>query len=328
MRVRFAVLLAVVVLILGAPVTALPQQRGTAVRVGVLSQLSSKEFGPQISALREGLREHGYVDGQNIALEWRWALGDVKRFPDLAADLVRLNVDVIVASVNHSIEAARAATQTIPIVMVVPSDPVGLGFVRSLARPGGNITGLTWQTREMVPKRLQLLKDVVPNLSRVAVLWDPTEPARRLQVEEAERASSAIGVQLQAFEVRSAQELDAVFAAMAQARVGAVLVEASATLAAQRARIADLAAKHRLATIGWWRGMAEAGCLLSYSPSIAEQYRRAAYFVARILKGTNPADLPVEQPTKYEMIVNLKTAKALGLALPPSILALADEVIQ
>jgi putative ABC transport system substrate-binding protein len=252
----------------------------------------------------------------------------VKRFPDLAADLVRRKVDIIVATVNHSIEAARAATSTIPIVMVVPSDPVGLGFVDSLARPGGNITGLTWQTRETVPKRLQLLKDAIPNLSKVAVLWDPTEPARRGQVEEAEGAAPAVGVQLHVFEARNPQELEGAFVAMAHARVGAVLVEASAMMVAQRVRIADLAAKSRLATIGWWRGMAEAGCLLSYSPSIAEQYRRAAYFVAKILEGTKPADLPVEQPTKFELVSNLKTAKALGLTIPQSLLLRADRVIE
>jgi putative ABC transport system substrate-binding protein len=212
--------------------------------------------------------------------------------------------------------------------MVVPSDPVGLGFVRSLAHPGGNITGLTWQTREAVPKRLQLLKEAMPNLAEVAVLWDPTEPARRLQVEEAKRAAPAVGVRIHVFEVRRPDELEDAFAAMAHERVGAVLVEASAMLAAQRERIADLAAKRHLATIGWWRGMAEAGCLLSYSPDIMEQYRRAAYFVAKILNGTKPTNLPVEQPTKYEMVINLKTARALGLTIPPSLLQRADQVIE
>jgi putative ABC transport system substrate-binding protein len=281
-----------------------------------------------MSALREGLRERGYIDGANITIEWRWAQGDVGRFPDLAADLVRLNVDVIVASVNHAIEAARASTQTIPIVMIVPSDPVGLGFVQSLSRPGGNITGLTWQTREAVPKRLQLLKQAIPSLSRVAVLWDPTEPARRGQVEEAEAAAPALGVQVSVFEVRNPAELEGTFVAMAKTGVGAVLVEASAMLGAERKRVAELAVKGRLATIGWWRGIAEAGCLLSYSPSIMEQYRRSAYFVAKILEGANPADLPVEQPTTFELIINLKTAKALGLTIPHALLLRADQVIE
>jgi putative ABC transport system substrate-binding protein len=216
---------------LSAPLAAEAQQRGTtSVRIGVLWQLSPEASTVAISALRDGLREHGYAEGQSIVIHSQWARGDVKRFPALAAELVRLKVDVIVASVNHAIEAAQAATQTIPIVMVVPSDPVGLGFVKSLARPGGNITGLTWQTREAVPKRLQLLKETIPNLSKVAVLWDPTEPARRLQVEAAEGAAPAIGLQLHVFEVRSCLELEDAFAAMAHARVGAVLVEASAMI--------------------------------------------------------------------------------------------------
>jgi putative ABC transport system substrate-binding protein len=295
--------------------------------VGVISQLSPGET-PQIWALRDGLSERGYRDGHNVTIEWRWAHGDVKRFPSFAAELARLNVDVIVATVNPAIEAARAATSKIPIVMVVPSDPVALGFVRSLAAPGGNITGLTWQTREAVPKRLQLLKDAMPDLRKVAVLWDAGEPERKLQVDEAKQAGPAVGVQIHAFEVRSAEQLEGAFTAMRNERVGAVLVEASAMLATHRRRIADLAAKSRLATIGWWRGMAEAGCLLSYSPDIEEQYRRAAYFVAKILDGTKPTDLPVEQPTKYEMVVNLSTAKALGLTIPPSLLLRADAVIE
>jgi putative ABC transport system substrate-binding protein len=317
----------VVGLLASAPIHAQTQQRRKSARVGVLNQLSPADT-PQMSALREGLRERGYIDGANITIEWRWAQGDVGRFPDLAADLVRLNVDVIVASVNHAIEAARASTQTIPIVMIVPSDPVGLGFVQSLSRPGGNITGLTWQTREAVPKRLQLLKQAIPSLSRVAVLWDPTEPARRGQVEEAEAAAPALGVQVSVFEVRNPAELEGTFVAMAKTGVGAVLVEASAMLGAERKRVAELAVKGRLATIGWWRGIAEAGCLLSYSPSIMEQYRRSAYFVAKILEGANPADLPVEQPTTFELIINLKTAKALGLTIPHALLLRADQVIE
>jgi putative ABC transport system substrate-binding protein len=324
----FVLVVVVAVALFGVPLDTETAPGAASVRIGVLSQLSPEEFAPAVAGFREGLRDGGYVDGQNIAIEWRWARGDVRRFRELAADLVRLEVAVIVATVNHSIQAARAATATIPIVMVVPSDPVGLGFVRSLARPGGNITGLTWQTREAVPKRLQLLKEVVPNLSRVAVLWDPTEPARRLQVEEAERAAPAVGVQLHVFEVGSPKELDGAFEAMARAQVGGVLVEASAMLAARRAHVADLALKNRLATIGWWRGWPEAGALLSYSPSVVEQYRRAANFVAKILKGAKPADLPVEQPTKFEFVINLKTAKALGLTIPPALLLRADHVIE
>lgn len=312
---------------LGAPFPARAQQRAKVARLGVLLQ-QSPEATPQIVALREGLRDRDYIEGRNIVIEWRWARGDVKRFPDLAADLVRLKVDVIVATVNQAIQAARVASEAIPIVMVVPSDPVGLGFVDSFARPGGNITGLTWQTREVVPKRLQLLKSAVPGLTRVAVLWDPTEPERRLQVEEAERAAVSVGVQVLAFEVRTPEELEEVFNAMAHARAGAVLVEASAMVNAQRTRIAELAVKRRLPTMAWWKGMAEAGCLLSYSPSIMDQFRRVSYFVAKILDGVRPADLPVEQPTTFEFIINLKTARALGLTIPQSLLQRADQVIE
>jgi putative ABC transport system substrate-binding protein len=212
--------------------------------------------------------------------------------------------------------------------MVTPADPIGAGFVRSFARPGGNVTGLTWQTREAVPKRLQLLKETVPALARVAVLWDPTEPARQRQVEEAQDAAPKIGVQLQILEVRSLGELDNAFAMMARERVGAVLIEASSMLAANRSRVADLAVKHRLPTMGWFDGMVDAGILMSYNPSITEQYRRAAYFVDRILKGAKPADLPVEQPTRFDLTINLRTAKALGLTIPPSVVLRADRVVE
>jgi putative ABC transport system substrate-binding protein len=278
--------------------------------------------------LVDGLRALGHVEGRNVAIEWRGAEGQASRFPALAAELVRLNVDVIVATVPPAIEAAQAATKTIPIVMVTPSDPIGAGFVRSFARPGGNVTGLTWQTREAVPKRLQLLKETVPALARVAVLWDPTEPARQRQVEEAQDAAPKIGVQLQILEVRSLGELDNAFAMMARERVGAVLIEASSMLAANRSRVADLAVKHRLPTMGWFDGMVDAGILMSYNPSITEQYRRAAYFVDRILKGAKPADLPVEQPTRFDLTINLRTAKALGLTIPPSVVLRADRVVE
>jgi putative ABC transport system substrate-binding protein len=237
-------------------------------------------------------------------------------------------VDVIVATVPPAIQAAQSATRTIPIVMVTPSDPIGAGFVRSFARPGGNITGLTWQTREAVPKRLQLLKETIPTLGRVAVLWDATEPARRRQVEEAEAAAPKVGVQLQILEVRSLAELDGAFAMMTRDRVGAVLIEASSMLAANRSRVADLAIKHHLPTMGWFDAMVDAGILMSYNPSISEQYRRAAYFVDRILKGSKPVDLPVEQPTKFELVINVKTAEALQLEIPASVLLRANRIVE
>jgi len=268
------------------------------------------------------------VEGQNIAIEWREADGDASRFPVFAAELVRLNVDIIVAAVNPAIEAARTATKTIPIIMVNASDPVGTGFVRSLAKPGGNVTGLTYRTREAVPKRLQLLKETLPALTRIAVLWDATEPIRRQQVEEAEGAAPKVGVRLQVVDVRSPADLDGAFAAMTREGAGAVLVEASTTLAGNRARVAELAVKRRLPTIGWFGGIADAGFLIGFGPNLREQYRRAAYFVDRILKGAAPADLPVEQPITFELVINLKTAEALGVTIPPSVLLRADRVIQ
>jgi putative ABC transport system substrate-binding protein len=273
------------------------------------------------------LRELGYIEGESIVIEWLGAAGDATKFPELAAQLARRKVKVIVATSDAAIQAARAS-KTIPIVMVTPSDPEALGFVRSLAQPGGNVTGLTWQTREAVPKRLQLLVEAVPRLSRVAVLWDATEPDRRHQVEEAEEAAPRLGVTIQAFEVRSPGDLEGAFAAMTRAGVGAVLVEASTMLSNARARIAELAMKASLPTMGFFDHMADAGLLMSFSPHLRDQYRRAAYFVDKILKGVKPSDLPVEQPTKFELVVNLRTAKALGLTIPPSLLIQAARVVE
>jgi len=313
--------------LLAAPMGTRAQGSTKVALIGVLSS-QSRGNPPGSLALPAGLHELGYREGRTVVIEWRGAEGHVDRFPALADELVRLDVNVIVATVNPAIQAARTATKAIPIVMVTPSDPVGLGFVRSLARPGGNVTGLTWQTREAVPKRLELLKETVPTLSQVAVLWDATEPARRRQVEEAHGAAPKLGLQLHVFEVRSVAELEDAFASMVRVRSGALLVEASTMLSNSRAYVADLAAKRGLPTMGWYGELVDAGFLMSYSPSVGEQYRRAAYFVARILRGANPADLPVEQPTKFELVINLKTAKALGLTIPQSLLLRADQVIE
>jgi len=313
--------------LLAAPMRSPAQRPTKGALIGVLSsQLRGDP--PGSLALPEGLHELGYHEGRNVVIEWRGAEGHADRFPALADELVRLNVDVIVATVDPAIQAARKATKTIPIVMVTPSDPVGLGFVRSLARPGGNVTGLTWQTREAVPKRLEILKETVPTLSQVAVLWDPTEPARRRQVEEAHGAAPQLGLQLHVVEVHSVAGLEGAFASMVRAHASALLVEASTMLSNSRAHVAALAAKSGLPTMGWYGGLVDAGFLMSYSPSAGDQYRRAAYFVARILTGAKPADLPIEQPTKFELAINLKTAKVLGLTIPPSVLARADQVIE
>jgi putative ABC transport system substrate-binding protein len=309
-----------------APLAVEAQHTGKVPRIGVLDA-QSLGLDPD-NALRDGLRQFGYVEGKNIAIEWRRAHARAERFPELAAELVRLDVEVIVAANNPAVAAAQKATTTIPIVMVLATDPVRLGFVTSLARPAGNITGLTMQTPELAGKRLELLKEAVPNLTRVGVLWDPTEPGRQQLVKEAEIIAPRLGLQVQAFEVRNGREVGTAFAALTRARVGAVLLLGSSMLAAHRATIAELAAKSRLPTMSVAREWIDAGFVMSYGPNLNDMYRRAPYFVDRILKGAKPADLPVEQPTKFELVINLKTAKALGLTIPPSLLLRADQVIE
>jgi putative ABC transport system substrate-binding protein len=322
---RFAA--AVAILLVAAPLAAEMQQLRKIGRLGVLAG-QSPESSPPAYALRQGLSDLGYVEGRNIVIEWRWARGRVERFSELAAELVKLEVDVIVAENNPAIAAAQKATRTVPIVMVIPTDPVGLGFVASLARPGGNTTGLSSQGRDTGGKRLELLKEAVSNLAKVAILWDPTEPGRRDQVKEVETAALGSGVKVQLVEARSPSELDGAFATIAREGAGAVYVQGSTITLTHRARIAELAARRRLPTMCGLKEFVEAGCLLSYNVSFRDQFRRAAYFVDKILKGTKPADLPVEQPTKFELIINARTAKLLGLTIPPSILLRTDQVIE
>ncbi len=314
---------------LTAPLAAEAQQTRKIPRVGVLGGQSPEDSpAPPILALRQGLRELGYVEGQNVAIEWRWAHGKLERFPDLAAELVKLKVDIIVAATVPGVQAAQKATRTIPIVMGFVSDPVAFGLVSSLARPGGNTTGLGVPTPEISGKRLQLLREVSPTVGRVAVLSDPSQPGISVDLKGTEVAARALSVQLQVAEARSTGELDRAFAAIARERVAGIVVLPSTVLYASRVRIAQLAAKHRLPTSGWAREFPEAGCLMSYGANLPDVARRAAYFVDKILKGAKPADLPVEQPTKFELVINLKTAKALGLTIPPSLLQRADEIIQ
>ena len=296
-------------------------------RIGVLGS-QALGTGPD-DAFRDGLRQVGYVEGKNIVIEWRGTTNtNADRFPELAVELVRLKVDVIVAVNNPAVAAAQKATTTIPIVMVIATDPVGLGFVTSLARPSGNITGLTIQTSELSGKRLALLKETVPSVTRVAVLWDPTEPGRRDLVNEADAAAPRLGLSLQAFEIRSDSDIPRAFSAMIRGHIGAVLVYGSSMLAVHRVAIAQLAAMNRLPTMTVAREWMDAGFVMSYGTNLNDMYRRAPYFVDRILKGAKPADLPVEQPTKFEMVLNLRTAKALGLTIPPSLLQRADQVIE
>jgi putative ABC transport system substrate-binding protein len=307
--------------LLAAPLAAEAQQSGRVYRVGLLGIGE-----PQV--LRQILREAGYVEGQNLAIEWRNAEGRPERFGDLAADLVRLKVDVIVAANPAATIAAKNATASIPIVMVNTPDPVQLGLVASLGRPGGNITGTTSLSADLSVKQLELLKEAIPQAARVAVLWNPINPWHRLALKAAESAARSLVVQLHSVEVRVAEELEGAFTAMTKARADAVLVLSDPMTFFHRARIADLAAKRRLPTMHGVRGYVDAGGLMSYWANQADLYRRVASYVDRILKGAKPGDLPIEQPTKYELVINLKTAKALGLTIPPSVLARADEIIQ
>ena len=316
--------------ILAAPLTSAAQQAEQVPRVGYISPGSSSD--PfrlrRYEAFRQGLLELGYVEGRNIALEPRWAKGEYDRYPALAADLVRLKAHVIVTVGGAATKAAQQVTTTTPIVMSVVIDPLGSGLVASLARPGGNITGLTIMASDVVGKQLELLKQTVPGVARVALLWNPDNPGGAPQLREAEAAARILGVRLQAVEARNPQEIDRAFSAMTRERAGALIVLPDAIFGNQQKQIANLAVKSRLPSIYGIREYGEAGGLIVYSANNLDLERRAAIFVDRILKGAKPADLPVEQPTKFELVINLKTAKALGLTIPQSILIRADEIIQ
>jgi len=313
--------------LLAAPLVAGAQQAGKVWRIGVLSPEPST--GPFSSApLQQSLRELGYVEGVNLAVEWRNAEGKTERFDDLAADLVRLRVDVIVAIVPGATLAAKRSTASIPIVMVNTPDPVQLGLVVSLGRPGGNVTGTTTLSADLSSKQLELLKEAVPRAMRIAVLWNPNNPWHPLAVKGAEAAARSLAVQLQIVEARSAEEFERAFEAMTRKRAGAVLVLADPLTSFHRTRLAELAIKRHLPGMYGTRAYAEAGGLMSYWAHQADLDRRVASYVDRILKGAKPADLPIEQPTKFEFVINLKTAKALGLTIPPSLLGRADAVIQ
>jgi len=281
-----------------------------------------------IEAFRRGLRDLGYMEGQNIVLESRWGEGKLDRLSGLAAELVRLKVDIIVAGGTEAIAAAQQATKTTPIVMALTADAVAVGFVASLARPGGNITGLSSVGSELYAKRLEFIKQIVPIVTRVAVLWNPANPAHRLGLKVIEGAARSLGVDLRLEEVSEPKELDGAFSAMARARAGALLVLADDMFFNQLKQIVQLAARTRLPAVYWRKQFVDAGGLLSYGPDNVDSFRRAATYVDKILKGAKPADLPVEQPTTFELVINLKTARALGLTIPQSILVRADQVIQ
>ena len=311
-----------------APLAAEAQQAGTR-RIGLLDTSSPSPARVQLwQTLRQRLRELGYLEGQNIAFDSRFGEGKPDQLPRLAAELVGLKVDVIVTSGTPATQAAKQATRTIPIVMTNNADPVGAGLVASLGRPGANVTGLTTQDADLGGKRLELLLQVVPGVSRLALLIDETNPGTVLIAKGTQAAAGSVGVQLQSLGVRGPDELDRAFSSMKEARAGALIVESSSMLFPWATRLADLALKNRLPTMFAQRQYAEAGGLMAYAADFSDLFRRAATFVDKVLKGAKPADLPVEQPTKWEFVINLKTAKALGLTIPPSVLGRADEVIQ
>jgi putative ABC transport system substrate-binding protein len=312
--------------VITAPGVARAQQAGKVHRIGFLSLQSG--LTSTTEAFRQGLRELGYVEGRNLIIEYRWAAQKEERLPELAAELVRLKVEVIVTAAAPTIEAARRATSTIPIVMAAVADPVGSGLVASLARPGGNITGLTALSTELAGKRLQLVREFVPKAARVAVLAYHGTSATRPFLAEMRAAAQQIGLQLVVQEVTEAGDLPGAFTAMQRERAQALIVQITPFSADNAKGIVELAAQHRLPAMYDVRGFVDAGGLVSYGPNLAEMFRRAAFYVDRILKGAKPADLPVEQPTKFELVMNMKAAKALGLTIPPALLARADQVIQ
>ena len=297
-------------------------------RIGYQSTASTSANAARLEAFRQGLRELGYVEGQNVAIEYRFAEGKAERLGELAAELVRLEVDVIVTAAPSSTRAAKAATSTIPIVMAYDNDPVGNGFVASLARPGGNITGLSGFAPEISAKQLELLREIVPGLSRVAVLGTWSLPGYETQASAMESAAGALGVQLQRLDVPGPEGLEPAFREARDGRADAVVVLPSPILESDRTRVADLAAQHRLPAIYHAREYVEVGGLVCYGASWIGLYRRAATYVDKILKGARPADLPVEQPTTFDLVINLKTARALGLAISQAVLEQATEVIR
>ena len=330
MKFRRAVLLVTLALgILAVPLSSDAQQPGKVFRVGSLEVNPLTPANSHLAdAFRRGLRDLGYTEGQNLVIEWRYAEGKRERLPALAAELVKLKVDVIVAWNTPAAEAAKQVTGTVPIVAVTPADPVGSGLVASLARPGGNVTGLTILAPELSGKRLQLLKEVVPRASRVAVLWNPAHPIAAVYLRETEVAARALGVQLQVLEARVPNDFASAFSAMTKERAQALVVLPDPMSFVNRRQLLELAAKNRLPLIADPREFAEDGGLMAYGTNYADLFRRAATYVDKILKGAKPGDLPVEQPTKFELIINFKTAKALGLTIPQSVLIRADYVIQ
>ena len=314
--------------LLATPLAATGQQPPNIPRIGFLRSGSLSTYATQVVAFRQGLRDLGYVEGQNVVIEFRWAEWRLERLPVLAAELVRLKVDVILTHGTPGPLAAKQATTTIPIVIAIVANPAGSGLVASLARPGGNITGLSLLWPELGGKRLQLLREVAPRVTRVAILWNAANPGIAATVRETEAAARTLGVQLQSLEVRGLDDFESAFAAATRERAGALVTVEDPLTFTNRTRIVDFAAKGRLPAVYPNKEYVDDGGLMSYGANFGDLFRRAATYVDKILKGAKLGDLPVEQPTKFALVINLKTAKALGLTIPQSLLGRADEIIQ
>jgi putative ABC transport system substrate-binding protein len=313
-------------LLLAVSLPAEAQTTKKASRIGYIGARSSPE--PRDEGFLQGLRDFGYIEGKNISIERRWAQGDVKKVPSFAAEMVRLNVDVIVATGTPVAKEAKKATNTIPIVIAIGDDPVREGLVASFAQPGGNVTGVVTLATELRGKMLELLKEVIPGLSRVAVLWTPVDPRFVLNLKELEIIARSLSVQLQSLEVRSSDDFEAAFRDASKERAQSLIMLRGPAINAHLKRIAEFALKSRIPSIYDDKVFVEAGGLISYGTNFPEHYRRAAYHVVRILKGAKPAELPVEQARNFELIINTKTAKEIGLTIPPNVLARADRIIK
>ena len=312
----------------GWPLAAHAQKSGKIHRIGFLGNSTAALEANLVEPFRNGLRELGYEDGRNIVIEYRWAEGKYERFPALIAELIALKIDVIVTAGTPASLAVKKATASIPLVMIAVGEPVATGLVASLARPGGNITGVTSIAPEIEGKRLELLREVIPKISHIAVLWNAASPIQVIQERETRAAAQVLGMKMLSLGVRTGEEIEDAFAAIVSERPGALLVLADRLFLHHRASIMDFVAQQRLPGVHAYRELVEAGGLMSYGPSYADMHRRAATYVDKILKGEKPADLPVERPVKFVLVVNLKAAKALGLTVPASVILRADEVIE
>jgi putative ABC transport system substrate-binding protein len=325
---RTTILCLLCITIAMVPAAIAEAQQPKVARIGFLGNSTPELEANLIEPFREGLRELGYVEGKNLAIEWRWAEGKYERFPALIAELIASKVDLIVTAGTPASLAVKKATTTIPLVMIAVGDPVGSGLIASLAHPGGNITGLTSISPELDGKRLELLREVVPNISHVAVMWNPTSPLQVIAEKATRAAAQSMGIKILSLGVKADEQFDHAFATLRKEKPGALLVLADRLFLHNRARIMEFAIQKRLPGVHAYVELVEAGGLMSYGPSYSGMHKRAAYYVDKILKGTHPADLPVEAPAKFELVVNLKAAKQIGVSIPPSVLYRADRVIK